>query len=110
MTSSDSSCAAGGVAAAPGPGSADDDADTGAASPTSPADATPVAKSAAAPAAGSCPAEEQQALVQENSALLRSLSNYMLRDKAPASEEAATALLTAILPLGPQVRALLLQA
>ncbi|KAK3907858.1 E3 ubiquitin-protein ligase UBR4, partial [Frankliniella fusca] len=48
-------------------------------------------------------AEEQQALVQENGLLLQSLTSYMVKERGASCEDAAVALLRAIIPFGAQV-------
>lgn len=49
-------------------------------------------------------AEEHQALVQENGLLLQSLTSYMVKERGASCEDAAVALLRAIIPFGAQVR------
>ena len=48
--------------------------------------------------------EEHQALVQENGLLLQSLTSYMVKERGASCEDAAVALLKAIIPFGAQVR------
>lgn len=48
-------------------------------------------------------AEDHQALVQENGLLLQSLTSYMVKERGASCEDAAVALLKAIIPFGAQV-------
>lgn len=53
--------------------------------------------------AASTGVEEHQALVQENGILLQSLTSYMVKQRGASCEDAAVALLRAIIPFGAQV-------